>query len=83
MAEFSYEYIMKEGWNIPFDFSIQDEFNTLKDGETADRICEGFGFTRIHRKANTCLLWFPRIEKFIAFDEIMSATSMIAYNGVG
>lgn len=82
MAEFSYEYITKEGWDIPFDFSIQDIYNELEDGETAYEICEGFGFTRIHRNANQCLLWFPRIEKYVTLEEVMSAESLAPYLGV-
>jgi hypothetical protein len=80
MAEFSYEYIAKVGLDTPFDFSIQDVFNGLSDGEIAYEICEGFGFTRIHRNANQCLLWFPRIDRYVSLEEIMSAESLKPYH---
>ena len=81
MAEFSYEYIAKIGWDTPFDFSIQDVFNGLSDGEIAYVICEGFGFTKIHRNANQCLLWFPRIEQYVLLEEVMSAESLSMFQG--
>lgn len=80
MAEFSYEFIEREGWDIPFDFSIQDVFNRLKDGGIAYAVCEGYGFTRIHRNANQCLLWFPRIDRYVSLEEIMSADSLKPYH---
>jgi hypothetical protein len=82
MAEYSYEFIAKEGWDIPFDFCIQDVFNELKDGEIAYEICEGFGFTRIHRNANQCFLWFPRIDRYVLLEDVMAAESFKEFNGV-
>ena len=79
MAEFSYEFIAREGWDVPFDFSIQDVFNNLKDGEVAYEVCEGFGFTRIHRNANECLLWFPSVSRLIPLDEVMLSKSLSKY----
>ena len=63
MAEFSKEYIECENWDVPYDFSIQGELNKLSEGDHVGIICEGFGFTRIHRDANQCLLWFPRVSQ--------------------
>jgi hypothetical protein len=80
MAEFSKEYIECENWNIPHDFCVMDEFNKLSEGEHVDIICEGFGFTRIHRNANQCLLWFPRIDRYVCLEEIMSAESLRPYH---
>jgi hypothetical protein len=80
MAEFSKEYIEYENWDVPNDFCVMDEFKKLKQGETIDIICEGFGFTRIHRNANQCLLWFPRIDRYVSLEEIMSAESLKPYH---
>lgn len=71
MAEFSYEFIAREGWDVPFDFSIQDVFNSLKDGEIAYQICEGLGFTRIYRNAGECFLWMPREEKYVLLEVLL------------
>jgi hypothetical protein len=71
MAEFSKEYIECENWNIPHDFCVMDEFKKLKEGEHLDIICEGFGFTRIHRNNHMCYVWFPRTQELQLFTNVM------------
>lgn len=73
MAEFSKEYIEKEGWGITHDFCVSDEFKKLKEGEAINVICEGFGFTRIHRINNQCSLWFPRTKKFVLIEDLLNS----------
>ncbi len=71
MAEFSKEYIKKEGWETEYDFCILDEFNKLKEGETINLICEGFGSSRVHRINNQCCLWLPRTEEYTLLEELV------------
>lgn len=73
MAEFSYEYTSREDLGPYFDFSITDVFEDLFDGQEVDVICEGFGSTKIKRIGNKCLLWFPRIQKYVELDDVMGA----------
>ena len=72
MSEFSYEFIKKMNWGDSFDFSITDIYNNLREGEAYNVICEGFGFTKIMKSNNQCLLWFPRKECYINFNDLLS-----------
>jgi hypothetical protein len=71
MAEFSKEFIECEDWGGRYDFCVMDEFKKLREGEAAEIICEGFGFTRIHRNNNRCYVWFPRAEKLEPIEDVI------------
>lgn len=48
MAEFSREYNIEVGTDPQYsDFSLEEEFENLKDGSYLTIICEGFGITAI------------------------------------
>lgn len=45
MAEFSKQYLELKQWkDFPYDFDIEEEYNSLQKGSTRPIVCEGFGF---------------------------------------
>lgn len=70
MAEFSKEFLEKENWSMQPDFSIIEEFNRLQDGESAAFICEGFGFHKITRQNDKCVLVYR--DKEIELEKLLT-----------
>jgi len=72
MSDFSKEYIERYKFDIPYDFSIIEEYNKLKEGYYVNIICEGYGFEGILKQNDTCLLLFTdmqnKLHKVLLFD---------------
>jgi len=47
MASFSKQYIESSNLDIPWDFDLEETFNTLGKGYYQSMICEGLGFSAI------------------------------------
>ncbi|MFA7272516.1 MAG: hypothetical protein WC044_01530 [Crocinitomicaceae bacterium] len=59
MAEYSKEFLDSKNWaDWQPDFSVLHIFQQMKEGETVDQICEGFGFIAIKKLDNQCILIF-------------------------
>lgn len=74
MAEFSKEYIATKPVLDHYDFSIIEIGNELENGQTVNRICEGFGIVGITKENNTIYvqtLLFGSIKQ-IEFNEFMN-----------
>lgn len=70
MAEFSKEFLDKNGWDFfEADFSIFELFKQMENNETIFCICEGFGISGILKKNDVCYLLEQ--EKITLLDEIL------------
>ena len=58
MADFSKEYCQMNMPERKGDFSIEEEFSKLEDGEYTSIICEGYGFIGIANDMGICKLMF-------------------------
>lgn len=68
MAEYSKEWCDLKDIGILPDFSVNEIFISLEQGETIMAICEGFGFTKILNKNGHCYVILNGKE--LAFDEL-------------
>lgn len=72
MALFSKEYYESVNQQDIPDFSIIDEFQNLKENQSIDIICEGFGATKIINKNDACFV--EVMGKVISFEEFIRNT---------
>lgn len=68
MAEYSKEWIEKNKLNFPYDFSIEDVFQNLKEGKSKSVICEGFGITNVVDIDEECFV--QKDGKIISFETL-------------
>lgn len=77
MSEYSKQYCDRYDPEIPSDFDLDELYAQIKNGESIPVICEGYGFTHIHKtdegiKQVVFTNWNEEGDdyKFIDFDEI-------------
>lgn len=81
MADFSKQYCDKYDPGFPHDFDLDEEYEKLKNGENLPCMCEGLGFTHIHKteegvKQVVFTNWAEDGDdyKFINLDEVTDKT---------
>ena len=73
MAKFSKEWVERENLNTKWDFSIETEFQKLKEGEVNKIICEGYGITSISDEDDECFVTLESGE-VVSFEDLTGIT---------
>jgi hypothetical protein len=72
MAEYSIEWLIQNNDTRNHDFSIEKEFNKLKEGQSVGIICEGYGITAIIDKNGECFV--KKNNEMISFEKLSGIT---------
>ena len=79
MANFSKEYVEKYFPEWCYDFSVDEMFNEIEEGNYRSKICEGFGFVGVSKNNGICEVAFLTDKDesgvvWVPFDEIDNQT---------
>jgi len=72
MAEYSKEWLIQNNDSRKPDFSIEREFNKLKEGKSIGINCEGYGITAIIDKNGECFV--KKDNEIISFEKLSKIT---------
>lgn len=89
MSEYSKQYCERYMSGRPHDFDLYELYAQIQNGESIPVICEGFGFTHLHKTEEgvrqvVYTNWDENGDdyKFIDFDEIDNETYSRAFSEI-